>query len=143
MMPITTEMTNASGIDQETITGVTSRTVPGRLAIAWGAHFSSSWRTRSITQGQVRPPRIPITPPTIESTTVSARNCRVMSDWRAPRARRIPISLVRSVTVASMMFMIPMPPTIKVTAAIRPMKTMNISLVVRACSSSSSGTTIA
>ena len=54
----------------------------------------------------------------------------------------MPISRVRSVTVASMMFMIPMPPTSSEIAAIRPMKRMNISRVVRACSSSSSGTVI-
>ena len=35
----------------------------------------------------------------------------VMSRRLAPRARRMPISRVRSVTVASMMFMMPMPPT--------------------------------
>ena len=35
----------------------------------------------------------------------------MMSRCLAPRARRMPISRVRSVTVASMMFMMPMPPT--------------------------------
>ena len=36
---------------------------------------------------------------------------------RAPTARRMPISRVRSVTESSMMFMMPMPPTISETAA--------------------------
>ena len=36
---------------------------------------------------------------------------------RAPMARRMPISRVRSVTDTSMMFMMPMPPTIRLTAA--------------------------
>ena len=39
------------------------------------------------------------------------RNCRSTSRPRAPTANRIPISRVRSVTLTSMMFMTPMPPT--------------------------------
>ena len=42
----------------------------------------------------------------------------MMSRRVAPEARRMPISRVRSVTVASMMFMIPMPPTSRLMAAI-------------------------
>ncbi len=38
----------------------------------------------------------------------------------APRLRRIPISRVRSVTVTSMMFMMPMPPTSREMAAMPP-----------------------
>ena len=34
-----------------------------------------------------------------------------MSPWRAPTAMRTPISRVRSVTLTSMMFITPMPPT--------------------------------
>jgi len=64
----------------------------------------------------------------------------MMSRRLAPKARRMPISRVRSVTVASIMFMMPIPPTTSEIAAIRPMKMMNINRVVRACSSSSSGT---
>ncbi len=51
------------------------------------------------------------------SATASTRNCRSTSPARAPTARRIPISRVRSVTDSSMMFMMPMPPTISDTAA--------------------------
>ena len=40
-----------------------------------------------------------------------------MSRCRAPIARRMPISRVRSVTDTSMMFMMPMPPTSSDTAA--------------------------
>ena len=43
--------------------------------------------------------------------TASTRNCRLMSRRLAPIALRSPISRVRSVTVVSIMFMIPMPPT--------------------------------
>ena len=44
--------------------------------------------------------------------TASTRNCTLMSRLLAPMALRRPISRVRSVTVVSIMFMIPMPPTI-------------------------------
>jgi hypothetical protein len=50
-------------------------------------------------------------------TTASMMNCMVMSRRLAPSARRMPISRVRSVTVASMMFMMPMPPTTKLKLA--------------------------
>ena len=53
-----------------------------------------------------------------------------MSRRLAPSARRMPISRVRSVTVASMMFMMPMPPTTSDMAAISPRNSMNISRVV-------------
>ena len=43
-----------------------------------------------------------------------------MSWRRAPIALRMPISRVRSVTVTSMMFMIPMPPTTSEMPAIAP-----------------------
>ena len=42
-----------------------------------------------------------------------------MSRAEAPTARRIPISRVRSVTVTSMMFMMPMPEITSVMAEIR------------------------
>ena len=48
----------------------------------------------------------------------------------APMARRMPISRVRSVTVTSMMFMMPMPPTSSEMAAMPP-STM---LIMAACS---------
>ena len=53
-----------------------------------------------------------------------------MSRFLAPRARRTPISRVRSVTVASMMFMMPMPPTSREMAAIEPSTMLKIRLVV-------------
>ena len=45
-----------------------------------------------------------------------------MSRPCAPTARRTPISRVRSVTLTSMMFMMPMPPTTSETLAIAPSK---------------------
>ncbi len=94
----------------------------------------------SLSSGQVKPTRMPVIPPRVESTTVSTRNWRMISRRLAPRARRIPISRVLSVTVASMMFMMPIPPTTSEMPAISPMKIMNIIRVIRACSRSSNGT---
>ena len=65
----------------------------------------------------------------------------MMSLCVAPSARRTPISRVRSVTVASMMFMMPMPPTTRLIAAIDPSTTLKICRIWSACRSSSSGTT--
>ncbi len=42
---------------------------------------------------------------------LSSKNCAVMSPRRAPSALRRPISRMRSVTLVSIMFMMPMPPT--------------------------------
>ena len=47
----------------------------------------------------------------------------------APSALRTPISRVRSVTDTSMMFMIPMPPTSRLTAAIPASRYLNVSVV--------------
>ena len=47
-----------------------------------------------------------------------------MSPRRAPIALRMPISRVRSVTVTSMMFMMPMPPTSREMAATAPSSTV-------------------
>ncbi len=66
----------------------------------------------------------------------------MMSRFLAPSARRMPISRVRSVTLASMMFMMPMPPTSKEIAAMDPRTTLKIRLVRCAWRSNSSGTTI-
>ena len=63
------------------------------------------------TIGKILPSTTPINPPSKLSTTASIMNWSKMSrDW-APTARRKPISLVRSVTLTNMIFMIPIPPT--------------------------------
>ena len=54
---------------------------------------------------------MPMRPPTPEIVDDSIRNWKRMSLRRAPMAIRMPISLVRSVTETSMMFMTTMPPT--------------------------------
>ena len=55
----------------------------------------------------------------------------------------MPISRVRSVTVASMMFMIPMPPTSSEMPAITTSSTLNSIRSISACRSSSLGTVTA
>ena len=64
--------------------------------------------------------KMPTSPPSEDSTTASTRNCSSTSRASAPMARRTPISRVRSVTLTSMMFMMPMPPTSRLTAATAP-----------------------
>ena len=64
------------------------------------------------------PRMIPTIPPDTESASDSAKNCARIFRGFAPTAMRRPISRVRSVTLTSMMFMIPMPPTSSETAAI-------------------------
>ena len=60
------------------------------------------------------PMAVPKNPPTQLTTTASQRNCKRMVSLRAPSARRMPISRVRSFTETSRMFMTPMPPTMAV-----------------------------
>src|SRR5215475_256560 len=62
---------------------------------------------QEINQAKMTPPA----PPTQQSTTDSTRNWLTTSCCRAPTAFRIPISLVRSTTDTSIMFMMTMPPT--------------------------------
>ena len=52
-----------------------------------------------------------MSPPSPASTVDSIRNCCRIARRVAPIALRMPISRVRSVTVTSMMFMMPIPPT--------------------------------
>ena len=56
----------------------------------------------------------PIAPPANVIATPSSRNWTRMCRRRAPRALRTPISLVRSCTETSMMFITPTPPIISV-----------------------------
>ena len=67
----------------------------------------------------------PMTPPLMQSTDDSARNCVVMSCLVAPSARRMPISRMRSVTLVSIMFMMPIPPTRSEMPATQPMMSEN------------------
>src|SRR5437764_29289 len=72
------------------------------------------------------PMAMPSRPPRPDRTIDSIRNWSRMSLRRAPIALRIPISRVRSVTVTSMMFMIPMPPTTSEMAAIEPSRMVRV-----------------
>src|SRR5687768_11883288 len=82
----------------------------------------------------------PMVPPTNEISTVSIRNCRTMSVRRAPSARRTPISRVRSRMLASMMFMMPMPPTNSEIDASATITTSKMRCVRRCSASSAAGT---
>ena len=68
-------------------------------------------------QVDTAPSSTPMAPPIRLSVTASMRNCARMSRPRAPTAMRRPISRVRSVTLTSMMFMMPMPPMIRLMPA--------------------------
>ena len=73
---------------------------------------------------QATPKRPPMTP----MTTDSMRNC-IMMFWKvAPKALRMPISRVRSVTDTIMMLMMPIPPTTREMAAMLPKN--RVSMVV-------------
>jgi hypothetical protein len=52
--------------------------------------------------------------------TVSMTNWTIISPFVAPTARRMPTSRVRSEILASIMFMIPIPPTSRELPAIEP-----------------------
>ena len=60
----------------------------------------------------------PHTPPSVVRVTASTTNWNRMFRGRAPTALRTPISRVRSLTDTSMMFITPMPPTIRPMEAI-------------------------
>ena len=66
---------------------------------------------------------MPITPPQPDSTVDSTRNWEMMTLRLAPMAFLMPISRVRSVTVTSMIFMMPMPPTSRAMPATPPSTT--------------------
>src|SRR6266581_2037307 len=98
--------------------------------------------TRSMPALSAAPTTIPDTPPVTLMSTASLRNCSRISRSVAPTARRTPISRMRSSTEASMMFMIPMPPTTSEIDAMAPSTTLKMVLVRCSCFSSSSGTVI-
>src|SRR5690349_14312453 len=70
-----------------------------------------------MTYASPNPVATPIAPPIAVTVTASIKNCVRISLRRAPIALRIPISLVRSVTETSMMFITTIPPTTSEIAA--------------------------
>ena len=77
---------------------------------------------------------IPRLPPIALKATASSKNWRRMSLPFAPTAMRIPISRVRSVTLTSMIFMIPIPPTRRETPATAARKNLiTADVAVAAC----------
>jgi hypothetical protein len=68
-------------------------------------------------------------PTPVRIATVTTRNCDPTSRRVAPTARRTPISRVRSITDVSMLFMMPMPPTMSARTATLPTTTVNVRCV--------------
>ena len=66
------------------------------------------------------PKPVPIIPQIKDNVSASIMNWSLMSQVFAPTAILIPISLVLSVTETSMIFIIPIPPTIRETEAMDP-----------------------
>ena len=75
------------------------------------------------------PTAMPNKPPVTLMATASMMNCNSTFRKVAPRALRMPISRVRSVTDTNMMFMIPMPPTSSDIAAMLPSSTVIVPVV--------------
>jgi hypothetical protein len=57
-----------------------------------------------------KPKRMPSNPPSALIVIASIKSCVLVSPRRAPMTLRTPISFVRLSTLASVMFMMPMPP---------------------------------
>jgi len=72
---------------------------------------------------------IPMIPPKLDRTTASTKNCKRTSLSRAPIASRVPISRVLSVTETSMIFIMPIPPTTRLTAATAPSRDVSTRVV--------------
>ena len=71
----------------------------------------------------------PRSPPVTDISTDSMRNCNEMTGPVAPTAIRSPISFVRSVTLTSMMFIIPIPATSSEKAAATTRMIVTVSIV--------------
>jgi len=92
---------------------------------------------RAIPSDRKTPRKTPMIPPVILIAIASLTNCLIISDLFPPIALRIPISLVLSSTEASMIFMIPIPPTISEIAAMDARRRLYIRLSRFSCSISS------
>ncbi|MNI64851.1 hypothetical protein D3C73_1203200 [compost metagenome] len=84
-----------------------------------------------------KPNKAPIAPPINDRITASIMNWIIIVPGVAPMALRIPISLVRSVTETSIMFITPIPPTSKEIPAIEPMMVCRILNVLETICSAS------
>ena len=87
------------------------------------------WATNLMAYEEPTPIMTPIMPPVTLSSIASMRNWFSMSTPRAPTLMRRPISLVRSVTLTYMMFMIPIPPTMSEMPATQPSSIVIMSVV--------------
>ena len=92
-------------------TSPTARATPKASATLIGDTTAEKSAKRSMEWAISTPSTVPAIPPATESSPASATNWATTSRAVAPTARRTPISRTRSCTVASMMFMMPIPPT--------------------------------
>ena len=99
---------------------------PTPKARATDDQASTGWTPTILKWLPTIPATTPVTPPMIERRTASVRNWPRMSPFCAPIALRMPISRVRSVTVTSMMFITPMPPTSSEIAATAASSTVKV-----------------
>ena len=102
----------------ETVGGMVEiqQSFKGIDSIISGRVDSKNPRTATKVGRQVRPPAMPVKPPTMERTMVSTRNCRVMSQRPAPKARRMPISRALLLTEKATMLYMPIDVRIAATA---------------------------
>src|SRR5512147_1184706 len=106
-------------------TPIASSALHGSTLVLRGPNFGTSHAAK-------RPRPRPTTPPRPLMITDSMMNWKRMCRLRAPSALRMPISRVRSVTVTSMMFMMPMPPTSSEMLAMPASSSVNVLLVAEA-----------
>lgn len=99
------------------------------MAIAGGDNNEGQPPKYETSLDATMPKITPMTPPMELSTIASVRNCKRISFSRAPTAILMPISRVLSVVETSMMFMIPILPTIRETDAMLPRSTDIVRLV--------------
>src|SRR5947209_19135434 len=106
----------------------TPAAIPTESSTAAGETAVDQRRYSEMPTDAANPSMMPTTPPNRLRITDSTTNCPRTSRALAPTARRMPISLVRTVTDNNMMFMIPMPPTSSDTLAMQAMSAVIVRL---------------
>ena len=95
-----------------------------------------------ISLANTTPRTIPMNPPGNTDQGCFGQELGDISRCVAPVARLTPISRMRSITDASIMFIMPIPPTMSEILAITPNTILKMSFVRCSCLSNSSGTVI-
>ena len=113
IIPMPTETAKARSIE------------PGKITKGEPVKFATAYEVMT-------PKIIPIIPPLNVRMMDSVKNWVIIFFFFAPRAFLSPISLVLSVTVTSIMFMMPMPPTKREIAAIPESKEVKVPVAAEA-----------